>query len=104
MHTSQTSHSGRTPAPGNSLLGWYERIPLYLRIVVALILGVLAGWLLGDWADKLKPFYSVVLRLLGALATPLIFVAVVHALVKAEVRGSTAVRMLWLLMFNTVVA
>ena len=46
----------------------------------------------------------LILRLLGALAPPLILVAVVHALLTAEIRGAVAWRMGWLLISNTVVA
>ena len=60
--------------------------------------------LLGEQAEKLQPLSAIVLRLLGALATPLIFLAVVHALVKADIRGVMAARMVWLLLFNTLVA
>ncbi len=83
---------------------WYQRTPLYLRIVAALILGVIAGLRLGHWAVNLSPFSSVVLRLLGALATPLIFVAVIRALVKAKVSGRTGAQLLFQLFFNTTVA
>ncbi|MEO6601782.1 MAG: dicarboxylate/amino acid:cation symporter, partial [Polyangiaceae bacterium] len=46
----------------------------------------------------------LILRLLGALAPPLILMAVVHALLTAEIRGAVAWRMGWLLLSNTVVA
>jgi DAACS family dicarboxylate/amino acid:cation (Na+ or H+) symporter len=83
---------------------WYLNSPLYLRIVGALILGVLAGLKLGHWAVNFAPFSSVVLRLLGALATPLIFVAVIRALVKAKVSGRSGAHLLFLLFLNTTVA
>lgn len=83
---------------------WYQRTPLYLRIVAALFIGVLAGLKLGHWAVNLAPFSSVVLRLLGALATPLIFVAVIRALVKAKISGRTGAQLLTQLFMNTTVA
>src|SRR5262249_15655764 len=86
------------------LFDWYERTPLYLRILAALALGLVAGWALGENARAFEPVYVLVLRLLGAMAPPLVFLAVGHGLVTAEVRGRTAARMVWLLMFNTVVA
>lgn len=91
-------------AAPTSWLGWYHRVPLYLRILIALLIGVAVGWLMGERAEVFKPLSAVVLRLLAAVATPLIFVAVVHALVRAEVSGRLAGRMVYLLMFNTVVA
>jgi len=83
---------------------WYQNSPLYLRIVAALILGVLAGLKLGHWAVNFAPFSAVVLRLLGALATPLIFIAVIRALVKAKVSGRSGAQLLFLLFLNTTVA
>lgn len=92
----------KSTAPG--LLGFYQRTPLYARILVALVLGIVAGELLGDRAAAFKPFSSVVLRLLGALATPLIFIAVVQALLKANISGRTGLKLVSLLLLNTVVA
>ncbi|HEV3255905.1 MAG TPA: dicarboxylate/amino acid:cation symporter [Gemmataceae bacterium] len=86
------------------LLAWYQRTPLYLRILIALVLGMGFGWVLGERAIIFKPFSDIVLRLLGALATPLIFVAVVHALLRAKVSGRTGGRLAWFLLTNTVVA
>jgi Na+/H+-dicarboxylate symporter len=118
--------SAEPSPPPTGPFAWYHRTPLYLRIVVALVLGILLGELIGEKGDlaqlygpdalaHLKPtsalilfycktFSSVVLRLLGALATPLIFVAVVRAIVKTRVSGKMAGRLVSLLLLNTVVA
>ena len=101
------SHSGHDtelpPAPTGPF-AWYQRIPLFARILIALVIGVIAGEMLGDRAAAFKPFSSVILRLLGALATPLIFIAVVQALYKANVTGRTGVKLVSQLLLNTVVA
>ena len=47
---------------------------------------------------------SLILRILGALAPPLILVAVLDTLVKARLGGGVARRMIGLLLLNTVVA
>src|ERR1043166_3853374 len=91
-------------SPPTGPFAWYHRTPLYLRIIVALILGIIAGELMGAKGAYFKPFSQVVLRLLGALATPLIFVAVVQSIYKAKVSGKTAARLLSFLFLNTVVA
>jgi Na+/H+-dicarboxylate symporter len=92
---------------------WYQRTPMYLRIIFALLLGVAAGYVvrtgwLGDPKEQVAPtlkFVSdLVLRLLTAVATPLILVAVANALVRAKASGRLAARMMSLLMVNTVVA
>lgn len=86
------------------IVGLYLRTPLYLRIVIALVIGIGLGLVLGQRAAKLKIISDLVLRLLGALATPLIFCAVVHALAAARASGKMGLKMFWLLMSNTVVA
>ncbi len=101
------SHNGHYTPPQpepTGPLARYQRIPLYARILVALILGVIAGELMGAHAALFKPFSAVVLRLLGALATPLIFIAVVQALYKANVSGRTGAKLVSLLLLNTLVA
>ena len=88
----------------NGPLAWYHRTPLFARILIALVLGVIVGEMIGMRAAAFKPFSSVILRLLGALATPLIFIAVVQALYKANVTGRTGVKLVSQLLLNTVVA
>ncbi len=85
-------------------LGWWTALPLYLRILAGLVLGIACGVLLGPSAHVLDLPARLILRLLGALAPPLILVAVVHALLTAEIRGAVAWRMGGLLLVNTVVA
>lgn len=93
-----------TAPPLAGPFGWWQRIPLYARILVALALGIAVGMAMGSRAEVLKPFSTVVLRLLGALATPLIFIAVLQAILKAKVSGKTGARLVGLLLFNTVIA
>src|SRR5437016_13897312 len=81
------------------------RLPLYLQILIALVLGVGAGLVLRkDWAEGFNIPAQIILRLLGAIAPPLILVAVVRALVTAEGRGRLAGKRLLRLALNTVVA
>src|SRR5205823_13412354 len=86
------------------LLGWYHRFPLYVRILIALALGIVAGWLMGPRAAAFKPFSDIVLQLLKLMATPLIFIAVLNSLLTAQVNGRTAARLIYLFLTNTVVA
>jgi Na+/H+-dicarboxylate symporter len=85
-------------------LGWWSGLPLYLRILVGLVLGIAAGVVLGPRAQLLDLPARLILRLLGALAPPLILVAVVHALLTAEIRGAVAWRLGRLLLLNTLTA
>ena len=86
------------------LLSRWHDTPLYLRIIGALVLGVLAGVLLGENAAPLAIPSKLILRLLGALAPALILVAVVHALMTAQLQGRMASRLVGLLILNTLVA
>jgi Na+/H+-dicarboxylate symporter len=81
------------------------RLPLYVRIAAALVLGVIAGLLLPEWlAAYFDTPARLILRLLGAIAPPLILVAVMRALITANVPGKLAGRMFFLLALNTIVA
>lgn len=91
----------------NSPSGLWQRwnaVPLYLRIVIAMVLGVVAGLILKKHAMILEVPSKVILQLLGALAPPLILVAVTHVLMTSEVRGKMAARLAGLLLINTTVA
>jgi DAACS family dicarboxylate/amino acid:cation (Na+ or H+) symporter len=81
------------------------RLPLYIQIAIALALGVIGGLLVSpDIARKLNVPALIILRLLGAIAPPLILVAVARALITANVHGRLAGRMFFLLVLNTIVA
>src|SRR5439155_1507418 len=65
-------------------LAWYHRVPLYLKIVVGMVLGVAVGLVVSkEWALRLNIPASIILRLLGASAPPLILVAVMAAVLRA---------------------
>ena len=89
--------------PALRVSGW-NRLPLYARILLGMSLGVVAGLLLGPSTKPLDLIAQLVLRVLGALAPVLILVAVVQAIMTAEIRGRLALRMVGLLLVNTLVA
>jgi DAACS family dicarboxylate/amino acid:cation (Na+ or H+) symporter len=103
---------------GKGWLAWWESIPLYLRIVAAVILGLLVGliphvleFFLGHPHERalqivgaLEIPSKLVLRLLGALAAPLILLAVVQALMDAQIPKGSGTRLVRLLILNTLVA
>jgi Na+/H+-dicarboxylate symporter len=91
-------------APGRGLWSRWTGAPLYLRIIGALLLGVLAGLLLGVHAEPLATPARLILRLLGAIAPPLILLAIVRALVNTELPPGSGKRLVWLLLLNTTVA
>src|SRR5204863_4800868 len=85
--------------------GPMNRIPLYIRIAIALAIGVVVGLILPDgWAPYFDIPARMILRVLGAIAPPLILVAVMQALIGAKAGGKLAGKMFFLLVLNTVVA
>ncbi len=98
-------------------LAWWTGTPLYLRILAGLALGVVVGMLVKhhnqaygiapDDSRLLAILYqpsTLILKALGALAPPLILVAVLDTLIKARLAGGVARRMAFLLVLNTVMA
>jgi len=93
------------PDPGpRSLIRRWNDLPLYWRILLALVLGLITGVLLGEHALVLEIPSRVILQLLGALAPPLILIAVTHVLMTTEISSRTAMRLAGLLLLNTLVA
>lgn len=93
--------------PKSESKGWlakWDAIPLYVRIVVALVLGLVTGVLFGERTLILEIPSQVILQLLGALAPPLILIAVTHVLMTTQIAGRTAGRLAILLLLNTTVA
>jgi DAACS family dicarboxylate/amino acid:cation (Na+ or H+) symporter len=95
--------SHETPQ-GTGFFARWHNTPLYLRIIGALILGVICGLVLGPRAAGLELPSKLVLRLLGALAPALILVAIIHALMTADLNGRNTARLMALLVLNTLVA
>jgi len=100
----QASEKPTTTAPSIGLIERWQGIPLYGRIVIALVLGVVTGVLLGNNASSLAVPGKLVLRLLGALAPALILAAIVHTFMTTKLGGPLATRLPWLLLLNTLVA
>jgi Na+/H+-dicarboxylate symporter len=104
------NHDPAPPQPG--LYGHWKRIPLYLRIVAAMALGMIVGAVMGNLAaggggqvsHYLLDIGKLILRLLSMIALPLIFVAIIHSLLAANVGAATAKRLATILITNTVVA
>ena len=96
MNTTTHSETG--------LLTRWRKWPLYGRILGALLIGVLLGVVLGPRALVFELPAKIILQLLGALAPPLILIAVTHVLMTTEIKGKTALRLGGLLILNTVVA
>lgn len=88
----------------SGVLSKWNSMPLYWRILIALVIGLLTGIVLGKRALIFELPSKVILQLLGALAPPLILIAVTHVLMTTEISGKTARRLAGLLLLNTTVA
>ncbi len=115
-----------TEAAANAPRTWYghyHHTPLYIRILGGMVLGVVVGFgfvgLSAYFASQELPeaveqvrviAHSIevpsklVLRVLGALASPLILLAVMRALIHAEFPPGSGWRLAGLLVLNTIVA
>ncbi len=81
------------------------RFPLSARIVVAVVLGIIAARVLGPHrAAALGNVGMLVIRVLKALATPLILFAVLDAFARTEIPGRQAGRLFALSTLNALVA
>ncbi len=98
------SNDRTSSAANRGLIARWQGVPLYARIVIALVLGVMVGVLLGSDAAVLAVPGKLVLRLLGALAPALILVAIVHTFMTTQLGGPLAARLPRLLLLNTLVA
>jgi len=94
-------------------LPWWERVPLYVQILIALILAIGLGVFLGAGqpspqnaliAKDLAIPCSLVLKALRALATPLILLAVLHSFLTTSIPGRSGRRLVFLLLTNTLAA
>jgi Na+/H+-dicarboxylate symporter len=78
--------------------------PLHHQIVVAIGVGLVVGPLLGKGASGLGEIGTVVISLIKAAATPLLFLAIVNAILTTEVRGRSALRLLFWAFLNATIA
>ena len=85
-------------------------IPLYVWVIGAAILAVPVGLYVPrtisgvDVAAQLDLFPNLIIRALKALATPLVVLAILSAIVTNDVRGRQGGRMMFYYLINTIVA
>jgi Na+/H+-dicarboxylate symporter len=89
-----------------------KKIPLYGQIIIALIIAVIVGVLLGagnpiwdkETIERLALPCTLILKALRTLATPLIFLAILHTFLTADIPSRSGRKLSILLMTNTLVA
>ncbi len=77
-----------------------RKLPLYVWILGALLLGLATGPLLGKSAAPLGDVGKLVIQLIKGVATPLLFLAIVNAILQTEVRARAGLRMLGFALLN----
>jgi DAACS family dicarboxylate/amino acid:cation (Na+ or H+) symporter len=92
------------PTTHRGILATWHAIPLYLRIVGGACIGVVLGLIWGPGAAPLQAAGGLLLRILGALAAPLILLAVVQAILTTDIKGRTGFKLFYLLLTNTLAA
>ena len=102
--------SSPSEAPGPSGRSRFH-IPLSLRVILGVAIGIALGVtfrsqpiLFGLGNDDLGPLGLLVIRLLKALATPLILFAVLDSFLKTKLTGASARRLLGTCLVNVTVA
>jgi Na+/H+-dicarboxylate symporter len=89
-----------------------KKIPLYGQIIIALIIAVIVGVLLGAGSpiwdkqtiEHLALPCTLILKALRTLATPLIFLAILHTFLTADIPSRSGRKLSILLITNTLVA
>lgn len=81
-----------------------KKINLTIWIMVALVTGVLTGLAAGPAAGFLGDIGKPVINMIKTIATPLVFVAIVDAIVTTSVRGVSFVRLLGITTTNGILA
>jgi DAACS family dicarboxylate/amino acid:cation (Na+ or H+) symporter len=81
-----------------------RRVPLYVQILGAMALGLALGPALGAYEAQLGELGKLVIQLIKAAATPLLFLAIVSSILKTEIEGRAAVRLLFWATVNASIA
>src|SRR3954453_23728819 len=83
---------------------WRFRAPFFVRIIAAMVLGGVVGFLLGERADPLGQLGTVIIGMIKALAGPLLLFAVLDAFLRTRVRLRSGLVMIAITMTNAAIA
>ncbi|MEQ1877555.1 MAG: dicarboxylate/amino acid:cation symporter [Bdellovibrionia bacterium] len=81
-----------------------RKIPLYLQILIAMILGLLTGLIFGKQTSFLGEFGKIVIQLIKVMAAPLLFFAIVDAFLRTEMERRRGFWLIVICSVNTVLA
>ena len=95
------------PAKRTLLQRWWFDVILWKRILLALVLGVIAGLLLGEQANAIKWIGDLFVRLIRMIVVPLVFVSIVAGVAgMGDPRrlGSIGAKTIFLYLLTTAIA
>jgi Na+/H+-dicarboxylate symporter len=81
-----------------------SRFPLVAQLLLALVLGAVVGLVLGERAKPLEEVARLVIKLLKALAGPLVFFAILDAFAHTNIEGRRGLKLLGISLFNACIA
>src|SRR4029077_8408366 len=79
-------------------------IPLYVWVLGAVALAIPVGLYWGEGATRLNLMPNLIIRAIGALAAPLVVLAILSAIVSNDIRGRQGALMMFYYLINTLVA
>lgn len=95
------------PTPKKGPLAWWFSIPLYNRILAALVLGAAVGLVWGEGATSLKIIGDVFVRLIRMLVAPLVFVIIASGVAQlgdAKRLGGIGIKTIGMYVLTTLIA
>ena len=95
---------GSRPGLDVSSRAMTRRFPLYAQIIAAMGLGLVAGPLLGKNAAPFGELGRLVIQLIKAFATPLLFLVIVNAVIRTEIKARAGFRLLGWAFLNASIA
>ena len=101
---SSESDASKSPADVPAALPRHRGLPLYARILIGALLGIGVGMILGSRAAPLGEAGMLAIQLLKALATPLIFLAILDAFLRTRIPARKGATLLALSALNALVA
>lgn len=81
-----------------------KKIPMWLRILVAMVIGVVTGLYFGRACIPLGEIAKLIVNLIKMFATPLLFFAVLDSMVRTKIERRSAAAMLGISFFNAAIA
>jgi Na+/H+-dicarboxylate symporter len=81
-----------------------RKIPLAGKILLAMLLGIVAGYLLGERAEPLSKLGALIIDMIKGLAGPLLLFAVLDAFLRTSIQAKSAGAMIAISLTNAAIA